>query len=154
MRMGVAVLVGCALPATAEPLPGCNDGSIHRMITGWHGAGRDWVEFFSQAPASPDGGFLFDRWTLLHCPTGVGVGVRGFAPFPYPSDDPSAPELPETAESRAIHRAIVDAVHGHEIPPGQRGADEVASRLREAGATARTGPGDKRSCVCDPGWTG
>jgi hypothetical protein len=151
MRVAAALIVCLTAPAAAEPLPGCNDGSVHRMITAWHGAARDWVEFYSEKPASGDGSFLFDRWTLLHCPSGVGVGVRGFPPFPYPDDDPSTPAAAEWLAGVRTHEAIGQAI-GRAFPAGRRGADEVTARLREAGVAARTGPGDRGSCVCDPAW--
>jgi hypothetical protein len=148
MRMVVAALVGLAMPAAAEPRPGCVDGGVNRLIMDWYGDSRDWVEFYS----ARNNGVRFDQWTLLHCPTGAGVGVTGFTPFLEPDDDPSTPTGQDWLAGKAVHAAIGGAVGGPPFPAGRKGADEVAARVRAAGVEATSGRGDRKSCVCDPRW--
>lgn len=146
------ILFMLALPglAGAEPMPTCSDGHVTRIYMSRVEKSRDWVEFYSDGER---GDYRYERWTLLHCPSGTGVSVKGFTPFAEPLDYGEPVEPVISPEDEAIFAAIRAAVADLDVSAGAEGTEAVADRLGAAGLQAVVGEEDRGSCACDPRWS-
>ncbi len=133
----------------AESLPGCQDGETYREIGGWLGPKGEWVSFTS----APMKTFRFDRWALVHCPSGRAVAATGFPPVGQPSDNPNDPPDPARVAGAATWNAIGAVLTSQRVEGRPRDVTQsIAAELVAKGVAAKAGRIARGSCVCDPAW--